>query len=37
MDLIISVILGLLLMRRHGIAEKLVTAVIIFIIIRMLV
>lgn len=37
MDLIVAVVLGVLLMRKNGIVEKLAAAVVIFLIIRMLV
>lgn len=37
MDLIVSMVLGVLLMRKHGVVEKLAAAVVIFLVIRMLV
>lgn len=37
MNLIVSIILGILLMRKHGILEKLVVTVIIFSVVQMLV
>lgn len=37
MDLVVSIVLGVLLMRKHGVVEKLAAAVAIFLVIRMLV